>query len=67
MSVHKVIEIMADSKKGWEDAAQSAVATASKSVNNIKSVWVKDQSAIVKDGKITSYRITCKITFAVGK
>lgn len=67
MSVHKVIEIMADSKKGWEDAAQSAVATASKSVNNIKSVWVKDQSAIVKDGKIASYRITCKITFAVGK
>ncbi len=66
MSVLKVIEIMADSKKGWDDAAQVAVAKASKTVKNIKTVWVQDQSATVEKGKITSYRVTCKITFGVG-
>ena len=66
MSVLKVIELMSDSNKGWEDAAQKAVAKASKSVDNIKSVWVKDFSATVNgDGKLKNYRVNCKITFEV--
>ena len=65
MAIMKVIEIMADSPKGWSEAADKAVKKASKSVQGIKSVWVKDQSAIVKDGKITSYRVTVKITFEI--
>ena len=68
MAVHKVIEILADSKKSWEDATQTAVKEASKSVKNIKSVWVKDMSAEVsKAGKLTTYRVNCMITFGVGK
>ncbi len=68
MAVHKVIEILAESKKSWEDATQIAVRQASKTVNNIKSVWVKDMSASVgKTGKLTIYRVNVKITFAVGK
>jgi len=68
MAVHKVIEILSDSKKSWEDATQGAVKEASKSVKNIKSVWVKDMSAEVsKTGKITTYRVNCMITFGVGK
>ena len=66
MAVMKVITIMADSKKGWSEAANVAVRKAAKSVKNIKSVWVQDQSAVVKAGKIDSYRVTVKITFAVG-
>lgn len=66
MSILKVIELMTDSDKGWEDAAQKAVAKASQSVNNIKSVWVKDFAATVgPDGRISSYRVTCKVTFEV--
>ena len=65
MSVLKIIEIMGESSKGWEDATDEAVTEAAKSVKNIRSVWVKDQSATVKGGKIDSYRVTCKITFAV--
>lgn len=65
MSVLKVIEIMGDSGEGWEAAAREAVEEASKSVKNIKSIWVQDQSATVKDGKIARYRVTCKITFEV--
>ena len=65
MAVLKVIEIMAGSDKGWKDAAENAVEEAAKSVNNIKSVWIKDQDGVVKNGKIVEYRVIAKITFAV--
>ncbi len=65
MSVLKVIEILANSSKSWEDATENAVAEASKSVKNIRSVWVQEQSATVKDGKVDDYRVNVKITFEV--
>lgn len=66
MAVMKVLELMSDSKKSWEDATEKAVAKANKSVKNIKSVWVQDFSATVGgNGRISSYRVTCKITFEV--
>lgn len=67
MAVYKTIEIIAGSSKGWESAAEEALKSASKSVKNITSIWIKDQSAQVKDGKITEYRVNAKITFKVGK
>jgi flavin-binding protein dodecin len=63
MSVLKVIELLSSSSSGWEDAAQKAITKASKSVKNIRSVYVKDQSAAVSDGKISEYRVTLKVTF----
>ncbi len=65
MAVLKVIEILANSEKGWEDAARNAVAEASKSVKNIRSVYINEQSATVSDGKIDNYRVNVKITFEV--
>lgn len=65
MAVLKVIEILANSDNGWEDAAKKAVSEASKSVKNIKSVYIKEQSATVEDGKIKNYRVNVKITFEV--
>ncbi|MEP2056421.1 MULTISPECIES: dodecin family protein [Maribacter] len=65
MAVLKVIEILANSDNGWEDAAKQAVAEASKSVKNIKSVYINEQSATVEDGKIKNYRVNVKITFEV--
>jgi len=65
MSILKVIELMGDSDKGWEEAAQEAVTEAAKSVKQIRSVWVKDHAATVEGGKIKKYRVTCKITFEV--
>ena len=58
MSVLKVIELMGDSDSSWEGAAEEAVTAAAKTVKNIRSVWIKDHSAIVKDGKITKFRAT---------
>ena len=65
MSVIKVIEVLSDSKVSWEDAAQQAVAKASKTLHNVKSIYVKDHSATVDNGKITSYRITAKVSFVL--
>ncbi|HSN48539.1 MAG TPA: dodecin family protein [Flavobacterium sp.] len=63
MSVLKVIEVLSSSNTSWEDATQKAVEKASKSVKHIRSVYVQDQSATVKDGKVTEFRVTVKLTF----
>ncbi len=65
MSVFKVIEVLANSNKSWEDAAKTQVSHASKSVKNIRSVYIQDQSASVKDGEISDFRVNVKITFEV--
>jgi dodecin len=65
MPIVKVIELIAQSEKSWEDAAQDALREASKTVRGIKNIWVKDMQAIVKNGKITHYRLNAKLSFAV--
>ena len=62
-SLVKVIEVMAESDKSWEDAAHTAVRIASKSVRNVKSIWVDNFSAVVENGKIVKYRVDGKISF----
>ncbi len=65
MAVLKVIEVLANSDKSWEDAAKNALNQANKSVDHIRSVYINEQSATVKDGKIENYRVNVKITFEV--
>lgn len=65
MSILKVIEIMSSSKKSWEDAAESGIAKASKTLKNIKSAWIQDQSVVVDKGKIKEFRVTLKLSFEV--
>ena len=63
MALLKVIELLAESKKSWEDATQNAVSEASKTIRNIRSVYVENLTAEVNKGKITHWRINCKISF----
>ena len=65
MAVLKVIEIMANSEKSWEDATRNAISKASDSVKNIRSAWVQDQSVTVKKGEVVDYRVNLKVTFEV--
>lgn len=65
MAIVKVIEVIASSEKGIEDAIQCAVTEAAKSVRNIESVWLKDTKVDVQDGKVISYGVICKISFRV--
>ncbi|HRQ49369.1 MAG TPA: dodecin family protein [Agriterribacter sp.] len=63
MPIVKVIEVIASSEKGIDDAIRSAVTEASKTVRNIDSVFVKDIKAHVKDNKVTTFGVICKISF----
>jgi flavin-binding protein dodecin len=64
MPMLKVIEVLAESKKGWEDAAQVAVTTAAKSVRHVRSINIDNLQATVDDkGRINNYRINAKIAF----
>jgi len=65
MSVVKVIEILAESEKSWEDATKVAVTEAEKTVRNIKSVYIKEFQAVVENNKIVRYRVDAKISFVV--
>ncbi|MEM7187339.1 MAG: dodecin family protein [Bacteroidota bacterium] len=65
MGVLKVIEVLANSNESWEDATKNAVKHASKSVKQIRSVYVNEQSAVVDGDDITEYRVNVKITFEV--
>jgi flavin-binding protein dodecin len=65
MSMLKVIEVLAESNKSWEDAAHDAVAQANKTLRNVRSIYIENMEATVDDGKIKSYRINGKISFVL--
>ena len=66
MAIHKVIEVLSESTKSWEDAADLAVKDAAKSLKGIKSIYIENFQGDVKDNKIVQYRVNAKITFEVG-
>jgi len=57
--------VLSNSSKVWEYATSKAVIEASKSVKNIRSVYIQDQSATVKNGEVDEFRVNIKITFEV--
>ena len=65
MAVLKVIEVLSSSTVSWEDATKLAVAEAAKSLKNIRSVYVKEQSVQVKDNAVSEFRVNLKITFEI--
>ncbi len=67
MSIVKVIEVLAQSEKSWEDATRIGLEEASKTVKNIKQLYVKDFQAIVENEMITAYRVNLKVSFVVEK
>lgn len=65
MSVAKTIEISAESSQGFGDAIQKGITRANETVKNVEGAWVKDQQVVVKNGKITTYRVHLKVTFLI--
>lgn len=64
MSIAKVIEILAEGDS-IEAAIESAVSEASRTVRDIKHVYVEHIQAIVENNQIQTYRINAKVTFVV--
>ena len=65
MPIVKVIEVIASSEVSFDDAVKNCLAEVSKTVHNIDSIYVKDFKVHVKDGKLASYGIICKVSFRV--
>lgn len=65
MSVARVTEIIASSKKSFDDAVEKGVERSCKTLDGVKGAWVKDQKVEIRDGKITAYRVTLMVTFVL--
>ena len=65
MAIMKVIEIMSESSKSWEDATRIGIRKASKSIKGVASAYVQSQSVTVKDGEVEKYRVNLKLSFKV--
>lgn len=63
MSVIIIREMVGTSPNSWSDAARQAVATASRTVRNIRSVEVVKSTAVVENGEIVEYQVELRIGF----
>ena len=63
MSIAKITEITAESPEGFEAAIRDGISRASKTLQNIQSVWIKDQEIELKNNQPQRYRVTMKLTF----
>ena len=65
MSIARITEISSTSVKSFEDALQSGINRATKTLRNVRSAWVKEQQVRIEDGKITEYQVNLMITFVL--
>ncbi|HOV90746.1 MAG TPA: dodecin family protein [Syntrophorhabdaceae bacterium] len=62
-SVYKIIEIVGTSTKSWEDAAKTAVETASKTLKDLRIAEIVKLDMTLENGKVTAYRARVNISF----
>jgi len=65
MSVVRVTEITASSTKGFEDAVRNGIQRAGKTLDNIKSAWIQEQSVVVNGDQVSEYRVNMKVSFVL--
>ena len=65
MSVARITEITASSKKSFQDAIETGVSRACKTLENVKGAWVEGQKVVVENDKIVEYRVNLKVTFVL--
>lgn len=64
-SIAKVTEIIVESETSFEDAIVKGVDRANKTLDKVKSAWVKDQQAVIENGKVVGFRVALKVTFVL--
>ncbi|HET9465679.1 MAG TPA: dodecin family protein [Gemmatimonadales bacterium] len=64
-TIVKILEVIAQSDKSFDDAAQQAVREAAKSVRGIKTIWIDNFSGVVEDDRIVEFRVNAKLSFLV--
>lgn len=65
MSVARVTEISSTSDASFEDAIQSGIERATKTLRNVKGAWIKEQKVEIVDGRITKYVVNMLVTFVL--
>ena len=65
-AVYRVTEVIGTSSQSWEDAARSAVNTASKSLRDLRIAEVTQFDVKIEDGKITQFRTRLSLSFKYG-
>ena len=65
MSIARITEISSTSTKSFEDAIQSAVSRATKTLHNVRGAWVKEQQIKIEGDKIVEYQVNLMITFVL--
>lgn len=65
MSIARTTEISASSKKGFEDAIVKGIKRTAQTIDNVEGAWIKEQKVVVKDGLVTEYRVTMKVSFVL--
>ena len=63
MAIAKVTEIISSSTESFDDAIKLGVERAAETIRGIEGAWVQDQKVVIRDGKITEYRVNLKISF----
>ncbi len=66
MSVAKNIEITSTSPTSFEDAIEKGIARATKTINNVRGAWIKEQKINISNGKATEYQVVMILTFVLG-
>ena len=67
ISGFRVTEIIASSKKSFDDALENGVKRATKTLKNVAGAWVASQDVVVAKGKIAEYRVRLKVTFVLAE
>jgi flavin-binding protein dodecin len=65
MSVAKIIEISSDSKTSFQDAIETGIKRAEKTLKNVKGAWISEQKISVEKGRISSYRVIMRVSFVI--
>lgn len=65
MSIAKVTEIFSSSTESFEDAIQTGIARADKTLDKVKGAWINEMKVDVEDGEIKAYRVSMKVTFVL--
>ena len=65
MAIAKVTEIISSSKKSFEDAIETGIKRACKTLDEVRGAWIKEQKVKVEGGKIAEYRVALLVTFVL--
>jgi len=63
MAVARVTEISSTSTKSFEDAIQTGIGRATKTLRNVRSAWIKEQRVDIRDDRIAEYQVNLMVTF----